>query len=69
MKELIIVKLGNETRPASQEDIDALAKTIKKAIRKGKNVVVTHHAVSFEVLPIAGGINDVMVVAASKTVV
>jgi hypothetical protein len=68
MKELIIVKLGNEDRPASQEDIDAMAKTLRKALRKGKNVVVTHHAVSFEVLPI-GNINDVMVVAAGKTVV
>lgn len=68
MKELIIVKLGNDDRPASQEDINAMAKTLKKALRKGKNVVVTHHAVSFEVLPI-GNINDVMVVATGKTVV
>lgn len=68
MKELIIVKLGNDDRPASQEDIDAMAKTLKKAFKKGKNVVVTHHAVSFETLPI-GNIKDVIVVADSKTVV
>ena len=45
-----------------------MAKTLKKAFKKGKNVVVTHHAVSFETLPI-GNIKDVMVVADGKTVV
>lgn len=68
MKELIIVKLGNEDRPASQEDIDAMAKTLKKALKKGNNIVVTHHDVSFESLLI-GNIKDVMVVAGDKTVV
>lgn len=68
MKELIIVKLGNEDRPASQEDIDNLAKSLKKAIKKGKNIVITHHAIEFERVPL-DNVNKVQIVAASETVV
>jgi len=64
MKEFIIVKLGNEDRPASQEDIDAMAKSLKKAIKKGKNIVITHHAIEFERVPL-DNVNKVQIVAGS----
>lgn len=67
MKELIIVKLGNEDRPASQEDIDTLAKSLKKAIKKGKNIVITHHAIEFERVPL-DNVNKIQVVATSDVV-
>lgn len=48
MKELILIKLGDDNRPATQKDIDNLRKDIKKAIKKGKSIMITHHAVSIE---------------------
>lgn len=68
MKEIIIVKVGNDKRPASQEDIDTVAKNLKKAFKKGKNVVVTHHAITFETISV-NNTKSFVVASGSKTVV
>jgi hypothetical protein len=43
---LLIVKIGNESRPASPDDINLAHKTINEVLDgvKGVRVIVTHHA-------------------------
>jgi len=51
-KEILIVKVGNDERPASQEDIDNVIAQFKKAGEDddGAVTIVTHHAISFETI-------------------
>lgn len=50
MRSLLVVKVGCDDRPASQEDLDQIAEDIKEALSKGDQsvVLVTHHYVQFE---------------------
>ena len=51
MKHLIVVRVGTEDRPASEEDIQAVESAVKKAISED-GLFVTNHYVDFEVIPI-----------------
>ena len=46
---LLVVKVGNDERPAGKQDIKDVRKQIKKALRENKPLV-THHAVDFVVI-------------------
>lgn len=46
-----IVKIGNDHRPAGPDDIASMQKLIKKALKKNRKFIVTHHAVEIIVLP------------------
>ena len=48
--ELLIVKVGSEERPASDEDIEYIQKLLVKCRESNAGCLVTHHAVSFEVI-------------------
>jgi len=54
MKELIIVKVGNENHPASETGIEKIRKEFKEFCEsKGiDDVFVTHHAIEIQVLRI-----------------
>jgi hypothetical protein len=50
---LMLVKVGNENRPATDEDIDDITKNLSEAIEQSKKdggpiCLVTHHAVVVE---------------------
>jgi hypothetical protein len=48
---LVIVKVGNEDRPACPDDIKNMLKQIKSALAGTKcRLLVTHHAVEIEVI-------------------
>jgi hypothetical protein len=46
---LVVVKVGNDDRPAGPKDIKDMKKKIKKALKKNR-ILVTHHAVEFEII-------------------
>lgn len=47
-KSILIVKLGTDDRPATEEDIKDMEESLLRAFKNG--VLVTHHAVQFEIL-------------------
>lgn len=47
-----IYKVGNNDRPATQEDIEAVEELIERSKQTGRDYVVTHHAV--EVIKLEG---------------
>lgn len=54
-KKLLIVKVGNDERPAGPDDIRDMKKKLKKFQEKarslrGYDIIVTHHAVDFDFL-------------------
>lgn len=58
IKKILLVKVGNEKRPAGPQDIETVRAGIASAL-EGKigeelAVLVTHHALSMEVIDLAG---------------
>ena len=47
-----IIKVGNNDRPATQEDIEAVEESIERSRQAGRDYVVMHHAV--EVIKLEG---------------
>ena len=63
MKELLLIKVGNDQRPASDEDIRSTEKDVKRAIRRGAPfMMITHHAIEMEVVQLP----DDLVIAMEK---
>jgi hypothetical protein len=44
----LVVKVGNEFRPASVEDIESIRLLFEQAILDNSLTIITHHAISFE---------------------
>lgn len=55
---LLIIKVGNKDKPATKEDIDNVLDTLKQCLAdldlKDTHILVTHHAVDFEMIGIKG---------------
>lgn len=48
---LLVVRVGDEDRPASQVDIDDVQAQLKKAFKGAKcTTIVTHHCIDFEII-------------------
>jgi hypothetical protein len=54
MKHLIVVRVGNDDRPASEADIQAVEEAVKQAIAEG-GLLVTNHYIDFQIVPIPDG--------------
>lgn len=51
--QMLVVKVGNDERPAGPDDIADTVKSITEALKGGVSpVLVTHHAISFEVVTV-----------------
>lgn len=50
-KKLLVVKIGNDQRPASSEDIKEFKRIMGKELKWSKKfeLLITHHAVQFEI--------------------
>ena len=50
-KNLLVVKIGNDERPASPEDIREFKRILGKELKWSKKfeLLITHHAVQFEI--------------------
>jgi hypothetical protein len=59
---LLVVKVGNNDRPAEQTDIDAVAKAVREAI-DGDGILVTYHAVQFETVAVPVSFDDLLIEA------
>ena len=51
-KTLLVVKVGTDDRPASEQDIENVQKSLLQILPKGSFCVVTHHAIDFQSVPI-----------------
>lgn len=54
---LLVVKVGDNERPAGQEDLDSIRRQFNDALSNFSGcytVIVTHHAISFESISLEG---------------
>ena len=49
-EEVLIVKVGNNERPASPADLESVRKAMSQICEDGASTLVTHHAMKFEVV-------------------
>lgn len=47
-KKLTIVKVGNDIRPATKENLTDVKKQIQRAIRGQDAIIVSHHAIDIQ---------------------
>lgn len=47
---LVLIKVGNDDRPAIDDDIKSVADAIALAIKNNESIVVTHHAIKTEII-------------------
>lgn len=57
-KKVLVVKIGNDVRPANAEDIKQMQDDLEKVIKGENDILITHHAVFFEYveLPMNGSV-------------
>jgi hypothetical protein len=62
LRPLLIVRVGDKHRPAGQADLDNMVESVMNAVKGGSGVLVTHHAVQFELVhvPVFGGVPSVV---------
>ena len=46
-KKMLVVKVGSDNRPASEEDLKKVEDQIREAIKLPDSVLVTHHNIDF----------------------
>jgi len=49
--EVLIVKVGSSDRPATSDDIASVQLALEQVAQDPNCAFVTHHAISFEILP------------------
>lgn len=51
--ELIHVRVGSDERPACYEDIKQVGRELRKCLKQGNRILVTHHAVDISTVKLA----------------
>jgi len=51
-KQLMIVKVGTDDRPASAEDIETIRKSFEEMKKGENNTLITHHAINVVIIPV-----------------